>query len=226
MKFNIKDTYRLIGIIFFSVVFVLCPISNVIAGDNGSDKKKTAIDENIEKGTDKEATDDLYNYEKPAVEEESYAGLVIKTIIVLGLLIGGFYFFYRFVTRKAGIQTIGKDVVNVLSIVSIGQNKFLQVVEIAGRILIIGVSDSNINLITEIHDKDEIDRIRLLSSKSGPVKSGGFQEYLSGYIAKIFRKDDNNKGQDLKFETNVDRLDHLKKQRERLKKINGNNDEI
>ena len=69
---------------------------------------------------------------------------------MIGLLVGGFYYFFRFVTRKVGIQMLGRDVVQVLSVVPIGQNKYLQVVDLAGRVLVLGVTDSNINFITEI----------------------------------------------------------------------------
>ena len=50
--------------------------------------------------------------------------------------------------------------------------------------MVIGVSDSNINLITEIQDKDEIDRIRLLSSKSTPVTT----RWISGIYFQIHFK--------------------------------------
>ena len=230
----------LTGVIFFVMFLVLCPINNIMhAADKMQDEKK--VSENQSKNPENKNTEsktgetpgELYNYEKPSVEEESYAWLIFKTIFVLGLLVGGFYYFYRFVTKKTGIHSVGRDVIKILSIVPVGQNKFLQVVDLAGRIMVIGVSDSSINLLTEIEDKDEIDRIRLLSSKSTPVQPGGFQEYISKYITKLFgskipgsgrsaHDDFENKFQDSTFE----RLGYLRKQRDRLKNMNGNDDEV
>ena len=68
--------------------------------------------------------DSLYNYEKPTVEEESYGWLIFKTIIVLGALICGFYYFYKFVTKKTGMHIVGREVIKVLSIVPVGQINF------------------------------------------------------------------------------------------------------
>jgi flagellar biogenesis protein FliO len=227
-----KKTYGLMaaGIIFFSFISVLCPIKNFLYADAASEEKKITENQNKNSEAKKnEAGDTLYNYERPTVEEDSYGWMIFKTIIVLGLLVGGFYYFYRFVTKKAGIHLVGREVIKILSIVPVGQNKYLQVVDLAGRIMVIGVSDSNINLITEIKDKDEIDRIRLLSSKSTPVQPGGFQEYISKYISRLL----GNKSQGEKYssfemrhdDSSVDRMDYLRKQRDRLKKINGNDDE-
>jgi flagellar protein FliO/FliZ len=226
-------------VIFFSSIFVLCPIKqyaeektvkektatethNKQSGNTGENNNKTAASENS-----------LYDYERPTVEDESYVWLFFKTLIVLAMLVGGFYYFYRFVTKKTGIQSVGREVIKILSIVPVGQNKFLQVVDLAGRIMVIGVSDSNINLITEIKDKDEIDRIRLLSSKSSPVQPGGFQEYISKYMSRLFKKETGvneiNENENIRSqyqEIESDRLGFLRKQRERLKKINGKNDEL
>lgn len=242
------------AVIIFSLSMVLCPIVHAKKGkpsrgkaitekvkdkSEKKDAEETASrreredNESVKKvsekrdAEDKDATsDDLYSYEKPVVEEESYVWLIIKTIIVLGSLIGGFYYFFRFVTKKAGIQVLGRDVVQVLSIVPLGQNKFLQVVDLAGRVLVLGVSDSGIHLITEVQDKEEIDRIRLLSSKSSPVQPGGFQEYVSKQIGK-FLKGRNAEQEPGVFsrEHKVDRMDFLKMQRERLRGISKMNSE-
>lgn len=227
------------AIIFFVLFFALCPITNIHSAgksvkDSESKKNETINDNGNKNAVSAREDDTLYEYEKPSVEEESYTWLVVKTLIVLGALIGGFYYFFRFVTKKTGIQTLGRDVIKILSVVPVGQNKFLQVVDLAGKVMVIGVSDSSINLITEIKDKDEIDRIRLMSSKSSPVQPGGFQDYISKYISKIFGKDNRDKSAGMKYdmsydtsqEPEVDRLKYLKKQRERLKKINGNDNEI
>ncbi|MBN2400806.1 MAG: flagellar biosynthetic protein FliO [Spirochaetes bacterium] len=218
--------------IFFVFFIVLCPIKNSGCAEEGVSENKK-ITENRNKNTDNKKSEEdvsLYDYERPTIEEDSYGWLIFKTVIVLGLLVGGFYYFFRFVTKKTGMHLVGRDVIKILSIVPVGQNKFLQVIDLAGRIMVIAVSDSNISLITEIQDKDEIDRIRLLSSKSSPVQPGGFQEYISRYISKLFgdKNRDNKPGNfENKYEdTSIDRINYLRKQRARLKKINGNEDEI
>ncbi len=191
----------LYGVILLCLIFILCPITSnyrpnenfLYAKNTKTAKSDRAVSKNAitetkeepvveikpnEENKENEASknDYLYNYERPQIEEESYVWLIFKTIFVIGILIGGFYFFFKFITEKVGIAAVGQEVITILSVVPLGQNKFLQVVDIAGKVYVLGVSDNNINLITEIKDKDDVDRIRLLSSKSTPVKPGGFQD--------------------------------------------------
>lgn len=220
---------------FFAAIYVLCPIEIYSASgkaDRAVEQKaeaKPAADKDAVNNANDVKEGNLYEYEKPVAEEESYAWLIFKTIIILAALVGAFYYFFRFVTKKSGIQTLGRDVIKILSMVPVGQNKYLQVIDLAGKIMVIGVSDSNINLITEINDKDEINRIRLLSSKSTPIQPGGFQEYIVKYIGKLLNRDSNRGGSGDSFQHHeddgLDKMEYLKKQRARLKGLNSNDED-
>ncbi|MFW5770304.1 MAG: FliO/MopB family protein [Spirochaetota bacterium] len=240
-----RKVYSIIIIILFCGAFALCPIKTcdqfhpvsgaAYAADEtgkpeaGKKKEKKTSDETDITGKKKAGETGekgLYDYEEPSTEEQSYGWLIFKTILILGTLVAGFYFFFQYVTKKAGIQTVGQNVVQVLSIVPVGQNKFLQVVDMAGKILVLGVSDNNINLITEIHEKDEIDRIRLLSSRSAPPAAGGFQEFVTNQVGRVFDrvrgtgKDAQSQyGRDHDFEK--DSMQYLNSHRSRLRKLNG-----
>ncbi len=185
-----------------------------------------------EDGKEKSEGGELYKFEKPEVEEESYAWVIIKTLFILGLMVGGFYYFFRFVSRKAGIQLGGSEVAQVLSVVPLGQNKFIQIVDLAGRMLVLGVTDANINLIAEIKDKEEIDRIRVLGSRVAAAQPGGFQEFLADQIGRLIKKvrSGSHREEAKTFappeeEVNLERLEYIARQRERLKRMNGINDE-
>ena len=194
---------------------------------NKTDEKASSASEEIKNDPGdmplKDYTEDDF---RPQVEEESFLWLFIKTILVLGLLIGGFYYIFRFLGKKAGIQLLGGEVAQVLSVVPIGQNRYLQIIDLAGRVLVLGVCDSSINLITEITDKDEIDRIRIKGQTRVPTVQGGFQEYLVRGIGKIIDKVNEKKNRSRSFKQTdgispgTD-LDYLKEQRKRLKNLNG-----
>ena len=110
-------------------------------------------------------------------------GLFLRHCLFSRFWQAGFYYFYRFVTKKAGVGLTGQDVVKVIAAVPIGQNRMIQIVDMAGKLLVLGVTDSNINLISEIKERDEIDRIKLLSSKSQAVQAASsFQEFLNVHI--------------------------------------------
>jgi flagellar biosynthetic protein FliO len=168
---------------------------------------------------------------KPQVEEESAAWMIIKTILVLGLFAGGFYMFFKFVTQKAGLNVSGQEAIQILSTVSLGTNKFVQIVDVAGKVFLLGVSDSSINLLTEIKDREDIDRIRLLSSRSTPVQGATFQEFVVGQVGWVIEKINEKRAHGFK-RTKVEEISpkefdmsYLNKQKNRLKNINGSDDE-
>ncbi len=168
---------------------------------------------------------------KPKVEEESVAWMIIKTILVLALFIGGFYMFFKFVSQRAGLQISGQEAIQILSTVSLGTNKFVQIVDVAGKVFLLGVTDSSINLLTEIKDREEIDRIRLLSSRSTPVQGASFQEFIAGQIGWVVDKINDKRSRGFRKSTVEEisqkefDMSYLNKQKNRLKKINGNEDE-
>jgi flagellar protein FliO/FliZ len=109
------------------------------------------------------------------------------------------------------------------------------VVDLAGRVLVLGVADSGINLITEVTSRDEIDRIRLLGSRTKPMPEGGFQEYIRQQIGKVVDKINEKRNHGArsarasaydrpKEEEGVD-LDYLQQQKSRLKDLNRYGDE-
>ena len=72
----------------------------------------------------------------------------------------------------------------------LGPNRSVCVVELFGRVFVLGVTDANIHLITEIDDPETVEEIRA----STPLEGGVFQEQfgsLSNFVQKIpplFRK--------------------------------------
>lgn len=158
----------------------------------------------------------------PKEKEDSYWWMIFKSLIIIGSIVAGFYYFFKFVTKQTGMSLRGEGVVDVMSTVPLGPNKFLQIVDVAGKILVLGVTDNNINLVSEITDKQEIDKIRLESSKADIAKPGGFQEHLSKYIDTVVTKvSDSKKKLEKKTIQNDYDLNYLKKQKDRLKRISG-----
>lgn len=250
---------KLLLLIFFTIFSVLCPLSIVrtdvgisleeksIFAEPSEEKtdlqdKKDKENNNEEKIEKEDAAGTLYKYKEPEVEQTSVMSLIIRFVFIIALLLGGFYLFYHFVTKKTGFMSVGRGAVDILSAVPVGPNKYIQIVDIAGKIMVLGVTDSNINLITEVIDKDEKDRIRLESSKAMPISDGGFGKYFNesvSYVADLIRntsssfkkktdsstnnKRNTNKNSDPDFEDyfNNGKMSYLKNQRDRLKKLNG-----
>ena len=72
----------------------------------------------------------------------------------------------------------------------LGPNRSVCVVELFGRVFVLGVTDANIRLITEIDDPETLEEIR----SAAPMEGGVFSEQfgsLSDFVQKIpplFRK--------------------------------------
>ena len=201
-------------------------------------EENAATDPAVKEGDDPTSTNvsaeetNPFNYEAPVVEETSYGWLIVKTIFLLGLFGVGFYFFYKYLSKRSLIPNMGQGVISQLSVAPLGQNKFIHVVEIGSKVYILGVTDSNVNLISEVTGKDEIDRIRLSSSKTTPVNKQTFQDFVAEGIGSLVSFIGKTKGAVEKKRKNVHedyaqetRMDYLKTQHDRLKKLNGYHDD-
>ncbi len=147
--------------------------------ETGTASPLTATEAEADNGA--EAAPD-YEYEEPDFAENriSYPILVLRTVAILGALIIGIYFLFRVLVKNKKRVVADSDVIKVLSTYPLAANRFIQVVDIGGQVLVLGVSDSNINLITELTDTETVDRIRLLSSKE---KTGGsFKDQFFGLL--------------------------------------------
>lgn len=71
-----------------------------------------------------------------------------------------------FIQKKTGLggNVFGK----VLGILPLDNRHMLYLVDVMGKVLILGVTDSNINLLGEITDKDTLDALRLQNQKPLP----------------------------------------------------------
>jgi len=95
--------------------------------------------------------------------EPSFVWAILKMIaalaICLGLLLGGLH-----VLRRLKIVTPLNDggLINVLATKALGPKRYISVVEVAGELLVVGVAEGGINLLTRIEERS-----------SGFLKRGG-----------------------------------------------------
>jgi flagellar biosynthetic protein FliO len=231
-KSQIKGYMKFIILTIFFFFFILSSlsVSPALAQDASVPANNSNLADNVPGQNFVE--DDF----KPQIEEESASWLIVKTIFVLALFIGGFYYFYKFVTQKSGFNLSGQEAIRILSTVGLGTNKFIQIIDVAGKIFLLGVTDNNINLLTEINDKEDIDRIRLLSSRSTPVQGVKFQDLITERIGWVVDKvtdirSRGSKKQREYMEYDIEELSskdfdmsYINKQKERLKKMNGDDE--
>jgi flagellar protein FliO/FliZ len=106
--------------------------------------------------------------------------------IVLGGLIVVFYFMKRFLKRDVGGSN--EALIKVIASQYIGIKKNISLVEIPGSILVVGVSNDNISLLTKIEDKVVLDDLRQENARIAPSFSDHLQR-LTGRFKLAKRSD-------------------------------------
>ena len=90
-----------------------------------------------------------------------------KMLTALGIVMGGllvlFYFIKRFLKRD--IDGSKEQLIKVIASQYLGIKKSISIVEVLGSILVVGVSNDNISLLTKIEDKVVLDTLRQKSSR-------------------------------------------------------------
>lgn len=111
----------------------------------------------------------------------SLVAYVCSLAIVFGVVVALAYFVSRFMGMKFGAARQGK-VSQILDTVSLGPNRGLYVVDIAGKILLLGVTDHQIACLQEITDEMEIAKLRSLAGQ-GPV--GAFSQVFEKQMLSL-----------------------------------------
>ena len=108
----------------------------------------------------------------------------MKMIAALGVVLGGLfvvYYFTRRMTRFNGAGTQDK-MIRVLANKFIGVKKNICMVEVPGSVLILGVTNDRITLLSEIDDDAVLERIRHAENTgSAPT----FSEHLNKLVSRI-----------------------------------------
>ena len=99
--------------------------------------------------------------------------------IVLGALLIVFYFMKRFLKRDRGGSS--QQLIRVVASQYIGIKKNIALVEVPGAVLVVGISNENISMLTKIEDKIVIDSIRQERSRITP----SFTDHLQRLTARI-----------------------------------------
>lgn len=108
----------------------------------------------------------------------------IKMIAALGVVLGGLfvvYYFTRRMTRSEGAGTRDK-LIRVLANKFIGVKKNICMVEVPGSILILGITNDRISLLSEIDDDAILERIR---HAEGTGSTSTFSNHLNKLVSRI-----------------------------------------
>ncbi len=127
------------------------------------------------------------NYKAP-----STAGMIIKMIVVLVLVVAGLYAILRFIKKRNNNVQSSDDFMRRVSSLNFAPGKSVEIVTLVDRCFMLGVTDSNINLIAEITDKEMISALNLnFDKKQNTKKPMNFSDVLEMFMPNSSRGNQN-----------------------------------
>ena len=191
------------------VVPIVNQIKKVTLADSGKDEKRKNYSE--KKITTKEnagfSLKDRMPIGKPIKIIPSGMKMVSMFALVLGLMFLVFFGFKKYVLKNTAFGG-GNKLVNVLGTWFLGPKKNICLVEVAGEVLVLGVSQENITLLSSVTSEGKIEEIKntrgvgknRLSSNTDHAESGNDRprsvasqaaEQFSNYLSKFSKPQKN-----------------------------------
>lgn len=122
----------------------------------------------------------------------STAKMIIKMVVVLALVIAALYGIMLFFKKKNNPAQSDDDFLRRVSTLNLSPGKSVEIVTLVDRGFILGVTDSNINLIAEIDDKEMISALNLNFDKKQNIKKPmNFSDVLQMFMPGGLNKKNN-----------------------------------
>ena len=164
----------------FLIALLLCfntfAFSQSTSSDNSFENDTSYFAEPAASETTTAAT--TGNYKAP-----STAGMIIKMVVVLALVVAALYGIMRFFKKKNNAVQSDDDFMRRVSTLNFAPGKSVEIVTLVDRCFMLGVTDSNINLIAEITDKEMISALNLnFDKKQNTKKPMNFNDVLEMFM--------------------------------------------
>ena len=105
--------------------------------------------------------------------------MLVALGIVLGGLLGVFYLLKRYLKRDAG--GVKGQFIRVIANQYVGIKKNIALVEVPGSVLVVGISNDKISLLTRIEDKEVLEDLQQRASGTTP----SFSDHLQRLATRI-----------------------------------------
>ena len=136
-------------------------------------------------------TGEYLKYQEPQPATSSWlatSGYIVSLLLTFLLVLGLAYLTSRFLGKKmtsGGGLGSGK----VYATLSLGPNRAVYVIEIAGKFMVLGVTEQNITMLTEINSLTDIEQLKATENMSVPTEQFGsvFHRQL-GLLRQIQKK--------------------------------------
>lgn len=183
--------------VLFFLIIALVFLSSMISiflliSPKKGDVEITPVPKNIETPVPKNQAvpqeKPLYAYDEPRMDDlPTPLGALVRLTLSVGIIcvmiVGTIYGLKVTLVKKAGLTVSGASF-RVLDSLYLSPQKSLHLVEVAGEVLVVGVSDNGMNLLKEITDPEKLARIKTKSTGSVSV-SKPFKEMIADWLDRF-----------------------------------------
>ncbi|MBW1901203.1 MAG: flagellar biosynthetic protein FliO [Deltaproteobacteria bacterium] len=108
----------------------------------------------------------------------------LKMLVSLGIVLGGLFVTFYFMKRLLNKKMAGSEdkLIRVLANTYIGVKKNISLVEVPGALLVIGITNDNISLLSKIEDEEILNGLRFSNGERGQVS---FSDHLHKLSEKL-----------------------------------------
>ncbi len=160
----------------FSILFALLVLTNNVfsqsaeSQDTAANSAETTVNSAFENNTDYFAETPSEAANQNQYKAPSTAKMIIKMVVVLVLVIAALYGIMLFFKKKNNPAQSDDEFLRRVSTLNLSPGKSIEIVTLVDKGFILGVTDSNINLIAEIEDKEMISALNLNFDKKQNIK--------------------------------------------------------
>lgn len=159
---------------------------------NSSSDNTTAVETSVSNGTGDYENSTTYfnNSSDTASNSNNYKApstlwTIVKTLFFLILVCVAIYFVMRFFKKKSSIAQSDDDFLRRVSTLILSPGKSVEIVTLLDKGYILGVTDGNISLISEIDDKELVSALNVnFDKKQNTTKPMNFSDVLDMFMAK------------------------------------------
>ncbi|MDF3818852.1 flagellar biosynthetic protein FliO [Leptospira sp. 96542] len=158
-------------------------------------------------------------------DSPSATWILLKILFVLSILVGAGYYLILQMQKTKQAKYPVKGFMRVLSSLPLSQSQSVQIVEVGGRLLVLGVAEGSVSLVSEITAAEEKNEILKLKEEADPYVPNFLESLLESLQSKAQKKIRINKSQiessDFDLDNDVQKkakesLERLRKHREML----------
>lgn len=130
-------------------------------------------------------TDETQNQLETNYASTSTIGIFIRMIVVLVIVVVMIYFVLFFIKRKTNIIKDEDEFIRRAAYLDIAPGKSIEVITLIDKAYLIGVTDSQITMLSEITDKELIQAMNLNADKKQNIKKPvNFNDVLEMFMGK------------------------------------------